>query len=59
MLPATEQIQCPRNPDHGPVTMRRLPPEEREMITKGDGDVFAIRCKFCGEYEWRFEPTRP
>src|SRR6266446_6651763 len=48
MISATEQIPCPRNPDHGPATKQWLPPKEREMITRGDGEVYAIRCKFCG-----------
>lgn len=51
MPPASEQIKCPRYPDHGMVTKRWLPPEEREMITKVEGDVYAVKCPLCGEYE--------
>jgi hypothetical protein len=48
---ATDQIRCPRNPDHGLVTKRCLAPEEREMITRVNGDVFEIGCHVCGRYE--------
>jgi hypothetical protein len=57
MPPSLEQITCPRFPEHGLATKWWLPPEEREMFTKGAGDVFAIKCQLCGEYEWRFEPA--
>jgi hypothetical protein len=52
-MQAPEEIQCPRFPEHGLATKRWLPPKEREMITKIAGDVFAIKCERCGEYEWR------
>jgi hypothetical protein len=53
MLPATDQIVCPRNPDHGLVTKRWLPLEERESLTEAAGDVFEIDCMECGKYEYR------
>jgi redox-regulated HSP33 family molecular chaperone len=53
MPPAPERIKCPRNPSHGMATKRWLPPEEREMITEGEGDVFEIDCEFCGKTEYR------
>ena len=53
MPPAPERIRCPHNPDHGIATKRWLPPEERQMITVGDGDVFEIDCEFCGKTEYR------
>lgn len=61
-MDASEYIKCPRNPDHGIATKRWLPPEERELLTKYNGDVFAIRCAHCGEYEvpsdwFRLEPV--
>jgi hypothetical protein len=58
MPPAPEQIACPRNPDHGMTTKRWLPPEERELLTKVKGDVYAVKCPHCGEYEWCFDPPR-
>jgi hypothetical protein len=46
-----DQILCPRYPQHGMATTRWLPPEEREMITNVQGDVYAVKCPTCGEYE--------
>jgi hypothetical protein len=52
MPPKTEQIDCPRFPDHGPAFKRWLPPEARETITeKPASDVFEIDCPVCGKYE--------
>jgi len=48
-----ETVTCPRYPDHGDAGKRWLPPDEREMITKWDGDVFEIDCPTCGKYECR------
>jgi hypothetical protein len=53
MPPVTEQIACPKNPDHGIVSNRWLSPEEREMIRGESGDVFEIDCPDCGKYEYR------
>jgi hypothetical protein len=58
MPPEPQRITCPRHPDHGIATVRWLPPEEREMITAGDGDVFEIDCPFCGKTEFRYGPTQ-
>ena len=55
MPPPTEQIKCPRDPAHGLANKRWLAPEERQMITRGDGDVFEIDCHFCGKYENRLD----
>jgi hypothetical protein len=51
---ARENIACPRHPDHGIASKRWLSVEEREILTKTKGDVFAITCAICGEYEWQF-----
>jgi hypothetical protein len=55
MLPAIEQIKCPREPAHGLCNKRWLALEDRQMITGGEGDVFEIDCAFCGKYETRPE----
>jgi hypothetical protein len=52
MSPAIEQVKCPRFPDHGMIAMRLLAPDERQMITAADGDVFEIDCPVCGKYEY-------
>jgi hypothetical protein len=52
MPPTTDEIVCPRHPAHGLATKRLLPPEERENLTKAVGDVFEIRCRICGRYEY-------
>jgi hypothetical protein len=49
---APEQIKCPRFREHGMVTKRWLPLEEREM-SKADGDVFEIDCRLCGKFEYQ------
>ncbi len=47
-----EQIKCPKYPDHGMVTIRSLPREERESITaERSTDVFEVDCPVCGRYE--------
>jgi hypothetical protein len=57
--PATVEIICPHNPDHGMTVKRWLPPEEREMLIKVPGDVFEIDCPYCGKTEYRDEqPVR-
>ena len=51
-MPSTkEQVECPRNPEHGMVAKRLLAPDERQMATKAGGDVFEIDCSVCGKYE--------
>jgi hypothetical protein len=55
MPPADEQIRCPREPSHGFCTKRWLAPEDRQMITNWDGDVFEIDCAICGKYETRLD----
>jgi hypothetical protein len=52
-----EQIKCPRNPDHGIVIKWWLAPEDRELLTKFSGDVYAIKCDYCGEYEVQLNPS--
>lgn len=49
MTASIDEIQCPRNPDHGMVPTRWLPTEEREMITKAG----------CGERIVRRYENRP
>ncbi len=51
MAATIDQIPCPRYPEHGMSTTRWLPPEEREMLTDVNGDVYAVKCPLCGEYE--------
>jgi hypothetical protein len=63
MSPITEQIACPKYPDHGMVIKRWLHHDDRQMITKGEGEVFMIDCPFCGSYECQLpryddRPTR-
>jgi hypothetical protein len=53
MPPATQQIKCPRDPAHGLANKQWLAPEDRQMITNWDGDVFEIDCASCGKYECR------
>ena len=47
-----EKIKCPRFPDHGLAAKRLLAPDERQMITETDRDVFEIDCPVCGKYEY-------
>jgi hypothetical protein len=50
--PASQQVNCPKNPDHGPVLMRWLPPAEREQIARiPEDDVYEVDCPQCGKYE--------
>jgi hypothetical protein len=52
MMTTIDEIPCRRYPEHGIATTRWLAPKEREMITNvNDGDVYAVKCPFCGEYE--------
>jgi hypothetical protein len=54
MPPASEQIACPRNPDHGMATKRWLPPEERELTRPREGaEVYEIDCPHCGRFEYQ------
>jgi hypothetical protein len=48
-MPPIESINCPRC--FYLATKRWLPPEEREMLTEVDGDVFEIVCQQCGSFE--------
>ena len=52
----TEEIRCPRNPDHG-VTMKRWLRGDYKQGGTGDhaliADVFEINCQTCGKYEYR------
>jgi hypothetical protein len=58
MQPNSQEIKCPRYPDHD-ATKRLLPAEEREQITRfPEEDVYEIDCPFCGKYEYREEFPR-
>jgi hypothetical protein len=59
MSPATEQIQCPRNPEHGMAGKRWLPPNEREQIWPQGAEVFEIDCAFCGKSEYQLPKNIP
>ena len=59
MARVLERITCPNDPEHGMVNKRWLPPAEREMITKWDGDVFEIDCQYCGKYEYPEPENNP
>ena len=52
---ATEQIKCPKYPDHGIAWARWLAPEERE-IGKAEHDVYEVECPYCGKYELPVDP---
>jgi hypothetical protein len=52
MTPAIDRIACPKNLTHGMVSKRWLHPDDRQMITKFDSDVFEIGCEVCGKYEY-------
>jgi len=50
----TTKTACPKNPDHGEVTQRRLLPQDRQMIDEDPAAiVFEIQCPECGTYEYR------
>jgi hypothetical protein len=50
----TEQIACPKYPDHGVVIKRWLAPEERELIRPREGaEVYEIDCPHCGKFEYQ------
>jgi hypothetical protein len=53
MHAAVGNFACLKKPEHGFTFVRWLPPEEREMLTKWNGDVFEIDCPQCGKYECR------
>jgi hypothetical protein len=54
MVPATEQIVCPKYPDHSMVIKRWLPPQERELIRPREGaEVYEIDCPVCGKFEYQ------
>jgi hypothetical protein len=52
MTRKTEEIACPRFPEHGTATKRWLAPSERQMLVEEKtADVFEIDCPRCGKYE--------
>ena len=50
-------MKCQREPAHGLVNRRWVAREERQMITREDGDVFEIDCHFCGKYKIRLDTS--